>query len=55
MAAVVPGILVWGDASLAAALSPAECEWINPQDTAGKPAEAPTAEIGIYQKKLIRK
>ena len=53
MALPLPGILTWGDISLAAALSEAELQWVNPRNAAGELAEVPAQEIETY-KKIIK-
>ena len=52
MALYVPGILKWGDISLAAALTQAELAWISPRHTDGAPAVAPKEEIDRLKAKF---
>jgi pimeloyl-ACP methyl ester carboxylesterase len=54
MALFVPGILNWGDVSLAIALSDVKFSWINPRNQAGKIVAPPEDEIINLRNKIQR-
>ena len=52
MAFFIPGILKWGDIPLAAALTSAELEWIEPRFQDGSNADVPQSEIDFCRKRM---